>query len=59
MSQKPHKKHKQHGKQHHHGVGAAHPSSGVDLMNPWRMAALRMFVLRPLSKRFNRFNKLK
>ncbi len=33
-SQKPHKKHKQHDKQHHHGVGAACPCSGVDLMNP-------------------------
>jgi hypothetical protein len=31
-SQKPHKKHKHHDKQHHHGVGAARPSSGVDLM---------------------------
>ena len=33
---RPHKKHKQHDKQHHHGGGAAHPSSGVDLMNPRR-----------------------
>jgi len=31
---RPHKKHKQHDKQHHHGVGAARPSSGVNLMNP-------------------------
>ncbi len=37
MSQKPHKKHKQHDKQQHHGVGAAHPSSGVNLMNPCRL----------------------
>ncbi len=28
-SQKLHKKRKQHDKQHHHGVGVAHPSSGV------------------------------
>ena len=31
---RPHKKHKQHDKQHHHGVGAARPSSGMNLMNP-------------------------
>ncbi len=31
---RPHKKHKQHDKQHHHSGGAARPSSGVDLMNP-------------------------
>jgi hypothetical protein len=29
----PHKKHKQHYKHHQHSGGAAHPSSGVDLMN--------------------------
>ena len=33
---RPHKKHKQHDKQHHHSGGAARPSSGVDLMNPCR-----------------------
>ena len=33
---RPHKKHKQHDKQHHHGGGTARPSSGVDLMNPCR-----------------------
>ena len=36
-SQKMRKKHKQHDKQHHHGVGAARPSSGMDLMNPCRL----------------------
>ena len=34
---RPHKKHKQHDKQHHHGIGAARPSSGVDFMNPCRL----------------------
>jgi len=33
-SQKPHKKLKSPNKHHHHGVGAACPSSGVDMMNP-------------------------
>ena len=33
---RPHKKHKQHDKHYHHGGGATHPSSGVDLMNPCR-----------------------
>jgi len=36
-SQKPHKKHKQHDKQHHHGIGAARPSSGMYSMNPCRL----------------------
>ena len=57
-SQKPHKKHKHHNKQQHHGVGAARPSSGVDLMNPCRLRG-GMFVPRLPSKRFNIFNKLK
>jgi hypothetical protein len=33
--------HKQHDKQHHHGGGAACPSSGVDLMNPCRLSGGR------------------
>ncbi len=37
MSEKLHKKHKQHDIQYHHGVGATHPSSSVDLMNPNRL----------------------
>ena len=36
-SQKPHKKHKSPSKHHHHGVGDAHPSSGVYLTNTWRL----------------------
>ena len=36
-SQKPHKKHKSPNKHHHHGGGAAHPSSGMDLINPCRL----------------------
>ena len=32
-SLKPHKTHKWPNKHHHHGDGAANPSSGVDLMN--------------------------
>ncbi len=61
-SQKLHKKHKQHDKQHHHGVRAARrlQRRGFDEpMPPEGWAALRMFVPRPRSKRFNRFNKLK
>ena len=34
MSQKPHKKHKSPNKHDHHAGEAAHPSSGVNLMNP-------------------------
>ena len=47
MSQKLHKKLKQHDNQHHHGVGAARPSSDVDLMThtAWGVGGLGLGLL--------------
>ncbi len=46
-------------KHHHHGDGAAHPSSSVDLMNPRHPSGGRpIYILRSLLKGLVQFNKL-